>query len=136
MTGSQNINLAIPIDAFKMLSRARHRPLASIITPVTFYEGFTPAPDFGASFNINVFSNDSPRYGTTFSYLLDDIPGDIKDITDEYIHLLEQNFFVDEGFRISRGISFRYYYNSSQNIAVSFGIEEINDRECFTVCVH
>ena len=136
MTGAQNINLAVPINFFNTLSRSRYVSLVSIYTPVKFYEGFRPAPDFGDYFGVGVFSRDSARFGNTFSYLLSDLPPDISEVTNEYIHLLEQNFFVDEGTRTSNGIVFRVYYNVSHNIVVSFGVEELHDRECFTVSVY
>jgi len=136
MIGSQNINLAVPINFFNTLNSDSHVPVSSIITPVAYYEGFYPAPDFGDFNNVRVYSRNSPRSGTTYSYLLDDLYDDIDDITEEYIYLLEQHLFVHSGYRTSGGISFRFYYNASHHISITFGVEEINNMECFTVTLH
>jgi len=133
MLDSQNINLAIPINTFKSLSSDRYVPLDSILIPVSYYEGFFPAPDFGAFFNVKVFSRDSARFGTTFSYLVSDLQVSPNKAVDEYLHLLEQNFFSESGIITSNGIDFRLFYNYTNEVRLSFGIEELSGRECFTV---
>ena len=133
MLDSQNINLAVPINLFSVLSRDRYVPLASVLTPTAFYNGFYPAPDFGALFDVKVFSRDSERFGATFSYLVSDLPGNIEKITDEYLLLLEQNLFEEIGEITSSGVSFKLFFNLTHEVRLSFGIEELKGRECLTV---
>ena len=132
--GAQNINLAIPINFLAELSRERHVPLESILIPTEYYKNAYPAPNFGAFFRVGTFTVENIR-GTSYSYLVSDLPGDIDDIVDEYMHLVEQNLFVLYGYVTRGGNIFTTYYHSSYDIMLSFGIEVIRGQECFTVTI-
>jgi len=135
MMGSQNINLAVPINSFANLSRAAHVPLSSIIPRTVFYEGFRPAPDFGAYFNVKPYNIATIWGGHTFSYLLSDLKGDIDDIIDEYSHLAEQNLFSHNGYITRDGVRYTMYYNSKYDIMLSFAVNTVEGKECFSISV-
>jgi len=136
MVGAQNINLAVPINAFSALDRKSYVPLKSIITPVAFYRNHRPAPDFGAHFNMEPFStNNVTRGEAQYSYLVKHLPGLIGDITEEYAHLAEQNLFVHVGTRTRDGFTYRQYYHSKQDRILMFGVDKVNGEDCFTIFV-
>ena len=135
MSGAQNINLAVPINAFLKLDRKEYVPLKSIITPVPFYNGRAPVPDFGAYFKVEVFATNVTPGEITFSYRVADMPQLITDIIDEYSHLAEQNLFSFGGTRTRDGFSYRYYFNSKHDIMLSFGRDKVRGEDCFTIIV-
>jgi len=135
MLDSQNINLAIPINAFSSLDKKEHKPLDSILIPTLYYASFYPAPNFGSFFNIRLFNSDNARGRTTFAYRLSDFDGDIDAIIDEYTHLVEQNLFEHTGYLRRGELRFRVYENSRHNVTLVLGIEEVRGHMCFTVGV-
>jgi hypothetical protein len=135
MTASQNINLAVPINFYAELNRDAYVPLSSIIISAQHYERFYPAPDFGAFFDVSVFRSEPSRGGTSFSYRLSDLPGDPDEIIDEYMHLIEQRFFVHTSNLTSGDNVFRIYFNSQHGVMLTIGKETVRGQECFTVTV-
>ena len=134
--GAQNINLAMPINLIDELSQDSIVPLNSIITKTEYYEGFYPAPDFGAFFGIEVFHTAPVRSGTSYSYLLSDFSGDDADETiDAYYHLLEQNLFVYSSTLTDEGVDYRVYYNTQHNVMLTLGKDVVEDQDCFTITV-
>jgi len=135
MVGAQNINLAVPINAFSKLDRKKYVPVSSIITPVTFYKGFRSVPDFGAHFNMEPFATTASPGEASFSYLVKHLPGLIGDVTEEYAHLAEQNLFAYIGTRTRDGFTYQHYYNSKQDRMLMFGVDKVKGEDCFTVIV-
>ena len=136
MLGAQNINLAVPIDFFTELRREWLVPFDSILIPVEYYEGFYPAPDFGAHYKVSPFSTENARpSGKTFSYRVSGLPDDIEKIIDDYAHLVEQNFFVRTGTLTRGDHDFRVYQNSKNNVTLTFGVEEVRGRDNFAITV-
>ena len=135
MTASQNINLAVPIVFYDDLQRETFVSLSSILIPTAYYDGFFPAPDFGAYFHVNVFNTETSRGGISYSYRVSNLPGDIDDIIDEYTHLIEQNLFDRTSYLTQNGNRFRMYYNAQYDVMLTIGLEEVRGSECFTVTV-
>ena len=133
--GAQNINLAMPINLVEGLSRSTHVTLKSILVQTAYYEGFRPAPDFGAFFNVRVFNTESARGGTSYSYALSDIQGNINEVIDTYTHIVEQNLFVHTSYLTSDGVEYKVYYNSQYNVMLTLGRDTVRNRECFTITV-
>ena len=133
--GAQNINLAMPINLIDELSRERHVPLTSILIKTAYYKDFFPAPDFGEFFGVSVFDSSSSRGGTSYSYRLRDIRGDVDAIIDEYAHLVEQNLFVHTSNLTSEGVDYKLYYNSQYNVMLTLGIDTVRNQDCFTITV-
>jgi len=94
-----------------------------------------PAPDFGAFFGVRAFNTETARGGTSYSYRVADLPKDIDDIIAEYRHLVEQNLFEHTGYITRDDNSFAMFYNSRHGVMLSFGVEMVRNRECFTVTV-
>ena len=141
MLGGQNINLAIPSNSFAVLSREAHVPLRSIIIPAVSYEDYYPAPDFGAFYGVEPIRTDPSLGGSLFSYSVSDILNSVDryvsmdDIIDEYVHLVEQRLFYDNGTMTISRIPYRYYHNPRYNVTLVFGLDEVNGIETFTVIV-
>jgi len=133
MLGSQNINLAIPINAFANLSRDKHVPLASIIAVTAHYEDYYPAPDFGSFFDVEEFQSATTWSGITYSYRMSDLPNDAEYYIEEYAHLAEQYLFVDSGYITRDGATYRLYYHLKEDIMMLFGVNEVEGVECFSV---
>ena len=131
--GAQNINLAVPINFLAELSRTRCVPLESILIPTEYYKNYYPAPNFGTFFDVIPFALDITRSGSTYSYLVSDLPGDVDEIIDEYTHLLEQNLFDLYGYTTSRGNTYSMYYHPYSDVFLVMGIEQVRGRECFTI---
>jgi hypothetical protein len=132
-SGAQNINLAVPIDFISILSGESHVALESILIPVVYYKNYYPAPDFGAFYDISVFSKESSRWNSSFSYLVSDFPGEVDDIIDEYMHLVEQNLFDYVGYFEEDGSIFHLLYNSRYSVILVMGIETVKGEECLTI---
>jgi hypothetical protein len=135
MYDSQNINLAVPIDFFTELSSDSWAPLESILMTRAFYAGLYPAPDFGAQFSVIPFDTGPWIGGTSFSYRLDELPGDADEIIDEYMHLVAQNLFIHVGTSTTAGVVLQRYHNTKHGITLTLGPEVVRGRECFTVNV-
>jgi len=135
MLDSQNINLAVPINFFAELDRESHVPLREIILSAVYYDDFYPAPDFGAFFDVRPFHTEPARGGRSFSYRLSDLQGDLYDIIDKFVHLLEQNLFFHSGSMTTAGIRYAYYFNSQYQITVLFTVKEVRGDDSFTVVV-
>ncbi|MCL2391040.1 MAG: trypsin-like peptidase domain-containing protein [Oscillospiraceae bacterium] len=135
LPGAQNINLAVPIELFTSLSTERYMSFDSLLIRTVHYEGFYPAPDFGAIFGISPWETRRALGGTSFSYRVSDLPGDIADIIDEYSFIIEQNFFVHMGDMVVSGNVLSRFYNAWHDVILSFGLEEIRNVEVFTVNV-
>ena len=133
--GAQNINLAVPINFIMGLSRDSHVTLESILIQTKYYKDYFPAPDFGSFFGVSTFSTDISRYSASYSYLLSDLPGETDDIIDEYMHLIEQNFFDRTGYITSDGNEFTVYNHPWYYVMMTVGIEKVKGRDCFTVTV-
>ena len=133
MTASQNINLAVPIGFYSELQRETYVPVSSILIPAAYYEGYYPAPDFGAFFGVAVHSMQYSRGGATYSYLVSNLPDAVDIIMDEYTHLVEQNLFDWTSYVIHDGNSFKSYYNALHGVSMIIGLETLNGRDCFSV---
>jgi len=133
MLGSQNINLAIPINAFTELSHEKHVPLSSIITKTTFYDDFYPAPDFGAHFEVEVYETATSWSGPVYYYRLSDLPNDAEYYLDEYAHLAEQYLFSNSGILTRDGVKYRVYYNAIEDVMIVFGVYKVEGVECISV---
>ncbi|MCL2226180.1 MAG: trypsin-like peptidase domain-containing protein [Oscillospiraceae bacterium] len=139
MQGSQNINLAVPIEAFIALSSESYVPFADMLASIVHFEGFYPAPDFGAHFGVRPWDTRDQLGGTSFSFRLRDLPGDIDDIIDEYMHLVYQSLFEHVGFVTfggQRGALMRRYFNSRHGVMLTLGVEVVRSVEVFTVNVN
>jgi len=137
MLGSQNINLAIPINFFSELCADAHVPLESILIPTAYYRNYHPAPDFGAYFGVTPIIIESVRSsGVSYSYGVADLPGEPDEIYDEYTHLVMQNFFEYSGI-LTRGdgTSFKMYYNPWKGVMITFGPESVDGLDYFNVTV-
>ena len=133
--GAQNINLAMPINLINDMNLDEHAPLESILIETTYYNRFFPAPDFGDYFDITVFNVSSSRGGTSYSYRLSDIQGNVDEVIDAYIHLVEQNLFVHTSFLTSGGVEYRQYYNYQHDVMMALGVDVVRNRDCFTITV-
>jgi len=133
MLGSQNINLAVPINAFKELSQDKHVPLSSIITKTPFYDDFYPAPDFGAYFEVEKHDTATTWSGPTYYYRLSDLPEDASFYLDEYAHLAEQYLFTYTGILTSDGVKSKLYYNAIHDVMLAFGERELDGVKCISV---
>ena len=135
--GAQNINLAMPISTIDDLSLDTLQPLKSILIETPYYEGYFPAPDFGAYFNVKVFNKESSRGGTAYSYRLSEFPLDNVDIIiDEYTHLIEQNLFIHTNDLTSGGVEYKLYYNSVHDVTITIGKDIVKNLDCFTITVY
>jgi len=135
MTGSQNLNLAVPINLFAQLSRDKYVPLSSIITKTAFYRGFAPAPDFGVHFNVKPLQTSTTWNGSEHLYRISDLPNDADYYMDEYAHLAEQNLFFLNGYIDRDDGIFSMYYHSKNDVMLVFGIKKVDGVECFSVTV-
>jgi len=135
MHGSQNINLAVPIAYFTELSSERYLAFSDMIIDVPFFDGFFPAPDFGAHFGVRPWETRAQLGGTSFSYRVSDLPRDLDDIIEEYILILEQNMFESMGDMTVSGATFRRFYNSLHDVILSFIVETIRTVEVITINV-
>jgi len=135
MLGAQNINLAVPINFFAGLSVEKYVKLESILITTPYYNEHFPAPDFGAFFDVYPFNVETSRGDTTYSYRLVDLPGDADGIIDEYVHLVEQNFFDHVGFTTRSGTTYSRYYNPIHDVMLTFGKDVVRNHECFTIIV-
>ena len=133
--GAQNINLAMPINLIDGLSRKSYVPLSSILFKTDYYDDYYPAPDFGAYFGIKTFVSEKSRGGTTYSYLLSDIEGDVDETIDEYTHLVEQNLFVHTSYQTINDVEYKVYYNSYHDVILTCGIDAVKGSDCFTITV-
>ena len=133
--GAQNINLAMPINLINKLSREAHVPLKSILTETAYYDGYYPAPDFGAFFKVKVFSTGTNIGGKSYSYRLSDLPGDPDEIIDIYTHLIEQNLFIHTSYQTREGVEYKAYYNSQHDTLMTIGKDVVEDHDCFTITV-
>jgi len=135
MTDSQNINLAVPINHYAELKQEEYIPVSSVLIPTAYYEGYYPAPDFGAFFNVRVYNTGYSRGGYSYSYRISDLPGDADDIIDEYTHLIEQNLFDRTSLLTNDENRFYVYYNAQYRVMITIGREIIRGNPCFTVTV-
>ena len=132
-TSGQNLNLAMPINIINDLSSDSYVSLTDVINATEYYPGHFPVPDFGAYFGVDVYNTQSSWSGTTYSYLLSDIPGDLEEIIDGYCYLLYQNMFTDLGTDEDTGN--RYHLNSEYYTIVQHGVDEVRGRECYTIII-
>ena len=135
MPGSQNINLAVPIEVFSALNRETYASFDSLLTPVAHISGFYPAPDFGAHFDVRVWDSQPALAGTSFSFRIEDFPGDADELIEEFINLVEQNFFVHVGYIIFRNARYSRFFNDRHNVVMSIARESIRDTDVFTINV-
>ncbi|MCL2365582.1 MAG: trypsin-like peptidase domain-containing protein [Oscillospiraceae bacterium] len=135
MVGAQNINLAVPIDYFTILERTAYTPFSEHLIPTVYFDGFYPAPDFGAHFGVRAWDTRFALGGTSFSYRVSDIPGDVMDVIELYAHIIEQNLFEHMGDMVISGNVLTRFYNAQHDVIVSFGLEVIRSVEVFTVNV-
>ncbi|MCL2045426.1 MAG: trypsin-like peptidase domain-containing protein [Oscillospiraceae bacterium] len=134
--GAQNINLAMPINLINSMSNDTYVPLGSIIMETAFYDGHEPAPDFGAFFGIRVFNiDDTRRNNITYSYRLSDLEdlGDVDDIIDTYIHLMEQYLFVHTSYLTRDDDEYRVFANLTNDVTIALGKNIVRNRECLTI---
>jgi len=129
MLNSQNINLAVPMDIFSNLDHESYIPLEDALIPVTYYESFYPAPDFGAFFDAEPVDTNISQTRTTYSYSADSLPGDIDEIIDEYAHLLEQNHFEHTSNITGGDISLKVYSNARHSVTVALGKSIVNGED-------
>ena len=135
--GAQNINLAMPINTIKDLGTDSLKTIESILISTPYYEDFIPAPDFGAFFNVKVFSTESARNGKSYSYRLSEFPDDnVSVIIDEYTHLVEQNLFIHTSILTSNGVDYKMYHNSQYGVTLTLGIDIVKNIDCFTITVY
>ena len=136
--GAQNINLAVPINKINDLCREEYVSLISILPmDIEFYALLYPVPDFGAFAGVRSVAEDVRFGGLAISYAMQDLPyGDeLTELIDEYMALLEQNFFTDEGHVMLGDVRFRVFYNSYHDMTVMFGFEESDDANLFTIVI-
>jgi len=135
MLGAQNINLAVPIEFFTSLESVDYTPFPDHLIRTAHFEGFYPAPDFGAFFGVRPWDTRQALGGTSFSYRVSDIPGDIMDVIEQYTHIVEQRLFENMGDIVVSGNVLSRFYNAIHDVILSFGLEEIQDVKVFTVNV-
>ena len=133
--GAQNINLAMPINLINDMNRDSYVPLSSIMTVTEYYSGYFPTPDFGAYFDVRLFNTDTSWGRTTYSYRLSDIEGDVDEVINTYVHLLEQNLFVHTNYVTDGGVEYRVFYNAYHDVMAVIGIDDVRSRECFSITV-
>ena len=135
MIGAQNINLAVPIEFFTSLSTESYTSFADLLVPLVHYEGFYPAPDFGAHFRVRPWDTRRALGGRSFSYRISDLPGEAEDIIEEYILIVEQNHFEHVGDVTLSGNILMRFYNHRHDVILSFGVDVIRNVEVITVNV-
>ena len=133
--GSQNINLAVPINFINDLDHSKHVPLESVLLTVAYYPDFFPAPDFGAYYGVEPFDTSKSRSRSMYSYLLSDLPDDEDTLMDAYSNLVEQNLFEFYGYTEEDDNEFLMYRHWKHFVFVEFGINTVDDQKCFTVYV-
>ena len=133
MLNSQNINLAVPIDIFAGLNIDAYLPFDSFLSPVAYYPGFSPAPDFGVFYDIEPFDINLTLSRTTYYYSVSELPGDVEDILSEYEHLLEQNLFEHVANATSSGNTSKVFINYRYDVTVTLGTDTVKDEYCVMV---
>jgi len=138
LPGAQNINLAVPIEFFTALSSEDYTPFPDLLVQAAHFDGYYPAPDFGAHFGIRPWDTRSQLGGTSFSFRVSDLPDDADYIIDEYLHIVEQRFFVHVGyvtFGGPRGALMKRFFNAEHGVTLTVGLEVVRTVEVFTVNV-
>ena len=135
MLNAQNINLAVPINVFNEMSYTHHVPLRSMLIRTDYYDGFFPAPDFGAFFDVEPFDVDTSGNRVSYAYRINTLPRGVETILDEYEHLIQQNLFVHVSNLTTGGNTFKVYYNSRYNVNITLGTDVIRGQNCVMVLV-
>jgi S1-C subfamily serine protease len=132
-TGGQNLNLAMPIGVLSRLDGSKAVPLADFKTKTAYYEGFFPAPDFGAYASAAVTPEAELSAGSgVLYYRVRGSFGSARALTEGYAQLLTENLFT---FYASKENSFGkdLYYNSRYGIMVTCNVIGIDETEYVTV---
>jgi len=135
MLDAQNINLAVPIRFFTSLCSESYTPFRDLLIDAPHFNGFYPAPDFGAHFGIRVWETRDELGGTSFTFRYVDFPGDPDEIIEEYMIIIEQNLFEHVGYITVGGVTWRRYYNSQADVLLAISREVIRTWDTFSVNV-
>lgn len=128
--GGQNIYLSVPITYFSSLTKGGVQTLTQIAeakelaySSVATYDGYYPAPDFGAYVGAPVYKTENSKNGTTlyYYYAASQFTMNVSDAIDGYFDLLQKN-----GFQYYRGdegedYTILYYYNGNYRIYLGYG---------------
>jgi hypothetical protein len=136
MTNSQNINLAIPINAFEDMDRTSYVSFSDIYIPATYYIGLYPVPDFGAFFDVEPFDVDYSRGRLSHAYLVSDLPRDVSSVLDDYEHLIAQRLFIHFSNTTLDDSTFKNFYNNEHQLTISLGRVVMNEQDCILVTVY
>ncbi|MDR3278552.1 MAG: trypsin-like peptidase domain-containing protein, partial [Oscillospiraceae bacterium] len=124
--GGQNLNLAMPIDVVSRLDGSRSVPLADFKMKTAYYDGFFPAPDFGAYASVTPETSDSASGNAAFYYRVNGLRESAGELTAGYVPLLSENLFT---FYSSGENAFNkdIYYNSMYGIMLTCNVVGIDE---------
>ena len=132
----QNLNLAVPIHRMDELSTSKLTKLSAAF-PFKGYAKYPSVPDFGANYNVPLYTQDDYSDGTMYVYKASSIPGDMYDVDYDYFLLLLESGFEYLGYDDSEGIGYDVYVNGSYTIAVGTSTEAYyNSTWCYIVEIY
>lgn len=133
--GGQNLNLAIPVRYLEELGTGELKSFAALTaapsqvnSKVACYEGFYPAPDYGAFIGAPIYSQDLTDGVQQYYYDVRSIGSDVETAVHGYIACLENNGFQIVDASDSDGHTMLYYYQNDYSIALGFGLEQVGQR--------
>lgn len=133
--GGQNLNLAIPAYYLDELGTGSLKSFADLTgqasqvnSKVACYDGYYPAPDYGAYTGAPVYSKNLTDGIQHYYYDLRSISTGVEVAVDGYIGCLEDNGFRVVNASEGDGQTMLYYYQNGYSIALGFGLEEVGQR--------
>lgn len=126
--GEQTIYLAVPLTYLSQVTQGTVQTLSEIATAqesaysaVSTYDGFYPAPDFGAYVGAKVHSSETKDGTVAYYYAASDFQMSPTAAINGYFALLERNGFSYVSGSEGDNYTVLYYVNGSYGIYVGFG---------------
>ena len=133
--GGQNLNLAIPAYHLDELGTGTLKSFsdltaqaAQVSSKVACYDGYYPAPDYGAYTGTPVYSQNLSGGVQHYYYDLRSISYGAEVAVDGYIGCLEDNGFRAVDASDGSGQTMIYYYQNNYGVSLGFGLEEVGAR--------